>query len=140
MGTFGIRLQKVLQHYEITAYKLGKDIDFSNAAIGNMLSGKTSPSYDFLSKLMELFPLLNGNWLLMNRGDMFIDPNMKVKNNTYHSPDLIEAKNEIIALLNEHVKMKDQIIHQLKDELKETHAANKLLEAKNGEISKKLLK
>jgi hypothetical protein len=36
--------------------------------------------------------------------------------------------------------MKDQIIHQLKDELKETHAANKLLEAKNGEISKKLLK
>ena len=130
MDNFGIRLQKFLQHYEITAYKLGKDIDFSNAAIGNMLSGKTMPSFDFLSKLMELYPLVNANWLMMGRGEMFVDPNIKPRNNKLHSPDLLESKNEIIGLLNEHVKMKDDKISQMTEELREFRAAAKLLREK----------
>ena len=130
MDNFGIRLQKFLQHYEITAYKLGKDIDFSNAAIGNMLSGKTLPSFDFLSKLMELYPLVNANWLMMGRGEMFVDPNIKPRNNKLHSPDLLESKNEIIGLLNEHVKMKDDKISQMTEELREFRAAAKLLREK----------
>jgi len=130
MDNFGIRLQNFLQHYEITAYKLGKDIDFSNAAIGNMLAGKTMPSFDFLSKLMELYPLVNANWLMMGRGEMFVDPNIKPRNNKLHSPDLLESKNEIIGLLNEHVKMKDDKISQMTEELREFRAAAKLLREK----------
>jgi hypothetical protein len=33
---FAARLRRVLDHHEITAYKLGKEIGYSNAAIGNM--------------------------------------------------------------------------------------------------------
>ena len=124
---FGVRLQKVMNHHEITAYRLGKDIQYSNAAIGNMLAGKTNPSFDFVARLMELFPMLDGNWLLMGRGDMFIDPNIRPKGHKSHPPDLLEAKNDIIKLLNENIQMKDEKIRQLTEELREYRAAGKLL-------------
>ena len=124
---FGVRLQKVMDHHEITAYRLGKDIQYSNAAIGNMLAGKTNPSFDFVARLMELFPMLDGNWLVMGRGNMFIDPNIRPKSNKSHPPDLLEAKNEIIKLLNENMQMKDEKIRRLTEELRETKAAFTLL-------------
>ena len=120
---FAARLRRILDHHEITAYKLGKDMDYSNAAIGNMLAGKCNPSFDFLAKLMALYPMLNGNWLVMGRGDMFTDPNIRPKGAKSHPPDLLEAKNEIIKLLNENMQMKDEKIRQLSEELRETKAA-----------------
>jgi transcriptional regulator with XRE-family HTH domain len=110
-------LQKVLDHHGITAYKLGKDVDFSNAAIGNMLAGKTNPSFEFLSRLMELFPVLNANWLVKGRGDMFVDDSIRPKGFRSHPPDLLEAKEEIIRLLNENMRMKDEKILRLTEEL-----------------------
>jgi transcriptional regulator with XRE-family HTH domain len=123
MEGFAQRLQKVLDHHGITAYKLGKDIDFSNAAIGNMLAGKTNPSFEFLSRLMELFPMLNANWLVMGRGEMFIDDSIRSKGFRSHPPDLLEAKAEIIRLLNENMRMKDEKILRLTEELKNQKGA-----------------
>ncbi len=123
MEGFANRLQKVLDHHGITAYKLGKDIDFSNAAIGNMLAGKTNPSFEFLSRLMELFPMLNANWLVMGRGEMFIDDSIRSKGFRSHPPDLLEAKDEIIRLLNENMRMKDEKILRLTEELKNQKGA-----------------
>jgi hypothetical protein len=73
MEGFTHRLQNVLDYHGITGLKPGKYIDFSNAAIGNMLADKTNPSCELRSRLMELFPMLNANWLVIGRGDMFID-------------------------------------------------------------------
>lgn len=123
---FAARLRSVLDHHEITAYKLGKEIGYSNAAIGNMLAGKSNPNFDFVVRLMELFPMLDGNWLVMGRGDMFTNPNIRPKGAKSHPSDLLEAKNEIIKLLNENMQMKDEKIRQLTDELREMKAAVKL--------------
>jgi hypothetical protein len=125
MEGFAQRLQKVLDHYGITAYKLGKDIGYSNAAIGNMLAGKSNPSFDFVAKLMELYPVLNGNWLVMGRGEMFIDPNVRPKSHRSYPPDLLEAKDQIINLLNENARLKDEKILLLKEEIAEYKAARK---------------
>lgn len=124
---FGVRIKRVLDHFGITAYKLGKDIDFSNAAIGNMLSEKTNPSYEFLTRLMDLYPTLNGNWLLMGRGDMFVDPSIRPKSHRTHPPDLLEAKNEIINLQNKNIKMMEEKLKELSEELREYRAAGRLL-------------
>ena len=124
---FGKRLQKVLDHHEITAYKLGKDIGYSNAAIGNMLAGKSNPNFDFVAKLMNLYPMLDGHWLILGRGNMFIDPNIRPKSHKSHPPDLLEAKNDVIKLLKENMEMKDEKIRQLTEELREYRAAGKLL-------------
>jgi len=75
---------------------------------------------------MKLFLMLDGNWLIMGRGDMFVDPNIRPKGHTPHPPDLLESKNEIIRLLNENMRMKDEKIRQLSEELRETKASDKL--------------
>ena len=111
------RLQKVLDHHGISAYKLGKAIDFSNAAIGNMLAGKTNPSFEFLSRLMELYPMINANWLVMGRGDMFVDYSIRLRSYRSNPPDLLQAKEEINRLLNENMRMKDEKILRLTEEL-----------------------
>ncbi len=134
---FGIRLKKVLDHHGITAYKLGKDIEYSNAAIGNMLAGKSNPSFDFVVRIMELYPMLNGNWLILGRGDMFIDPSIKPKNYASYPPDLLEAKNQVIKLLNENMEMKDEKIRLLTDELREYRAAGQLLSGFKGKDTRK---
>jgi hypothetical protein len=108
MEGFAQRLQKVLDHYGITAYKLGKDVGYSNAAIGNMLAGKSNPSFDFVVKLMGQYPVLNGNWLVMDRGEMFIDPNVRLKSHRSYPPDLLDLKDYLINLLNANVSLKDE--------------------------------
>ena len=113
-------LSKQFEVHPVTAYMLGKDIDFSDAAIGNMLAGKTMPSFDFLSKLLDLFPLINANWLIGERGEMFLDPNMKVKPVKVKEPpkDLIEAKNDLISLQTKNIELLETSMKELRNELK----------------------
>jgi hypothetical protein len=117
LSTFSARIQKVLDHFGVTAYKLGKDLKFSNVAIGNMLSDKTHPSYEFLTRLMDLYPTLNGNWLLMGRGDMFVDPSIRPRSHRVYSQDLVDAKNEVIALQGKNIALMEEKITQLTEEL-----------------------
>jgi transcriptional regulator with XRE-family HTH domain len=127
MDNFGSRLRKVLEHHGLSADRLAKEIDFSNAATLNLLSGKTHPSYEFLIRLMELYPDVNSNWLLLGRETMFMDPNIRPKSISHYSPDLIESKNEVIAALNDNIRMKAEKIEFLISELRECKAAANLL-------------
>lgn len=127
MENFGSRLRKVLEHYGLSAYRLAKEIDFSNAATLNLLSGKTNPSFEFITRLMELYPDLNSNWLLLGRESMFLDPNMRPKSISHYSPDLVESKNAVIAALNDNIRMKDEKIEFLTAELREYRAAASLI-------------
>ena len=120
-------ISKQFEVHPVTAYKLGKDIDFINAATLNLLSGKTHPSYEFLIRLMELYPDVNSNWLLLGRETMFMDPNIRPKSISHYSPDLIESKNEVIAALNDNIRMKAEKIEFLISELRECKAAANLL-------------
>jgi hypothetical protein len=44
-------------------------MDFSNPALCNRPAGKPDPTYDLVSRIMALDPTLNGNWLLLGRGE-----------------------------------------------------------------------
>jgi hypothetical protein len=139
MDNFASRLRKVLDHYEVTAYRIAKEISFTNAAVLNLLSGKTSPSYEFVFSLLEKYPELNANWLVMGRDTMFLDPERKPKTRVYSSPDLLASKNETIAVLQENIRMKDEKIIQLTSELREYRAAAGLLggEKENSSVGAK---
>jgi hypothetical protein len=138
--TIASRLRRVLEHYELSAYKLGKEISITNAATLNLVAGKANPSFEVLSRLKMRYPEINANWLLVGEGSMFMDPKMKPISNTVFPPDLIESKNAVIAALTENVRLKDEQIHELKEELREYRAASKLMKTKeriSGEEIKK---
>jgi hypothetical protein len=94
-----------------------------------MLAGKTNPSFEFMHKLLSKFPILDANWLILGKGDMFLNPDLKVKRKSNHPSDLMESKNAIIALMSENMRFKDEKIEQLTNELREYRAAKELMQA-----------
>jgi transcriptional regulator with XRE-family HTH domain len=128
--SFSSRIRRVLGHYELSAYKLGKEISITNATALNLVSGKVNPSFDVLSRLKMRYPELNANWLLVGEGHMFLDPNLNPNVNTVFPPDLIESKNELIAALNENIRIKDEQLQQLREELRAYRAASDLMKSK----------
>jgi transcriptional regulator with XRE-family HTH domain len=123
MSNFSSRLEAVLEHLGITAYKMAKDLGVKAASIGNFRAGKTNPSFDFVVKLLTCYPMINANWLIVNKGDMLTDPKMKTSDKPQRS-ELMASQKEIIALQAENIRMKDQKIKELLDELKEYQKAS----------------
>ena len=128
MSTFSSRLEAVLEHLGISAYKMAKDLGVTAAGIGNFRAGKTNPSFDFVEKLLKCYPMINANWLLVNKGDMFTDPKIKTSDKPQRS-ELLASQKEIIALQAENIRMKDQKIKELLDELKEYQKAGEYIKA-----------
>jgi transcriptional regulator with XRE-family HTH domain len=107
---------------------MAKDLGVTAAAIGNFRAGKTNPSFDFVEKLLTRYPMINANWLLVNKGDMFNDPKIKIIDKPQRS-ELLASQKEIIALQAENIRMKDQKIKELLDELKEFQKAGEYIKA-----------
>jgi transcriptional regulator with XRE-family HTH domain len=135
MDNFAGRLKMLIDQFNITAYRLAKDLSCSNATVLNLLSEKSVPGYDFLSKLLNKFPTVNANWLIMGREHMFIDPGQRTT--ISHNPvsEEVKAQQSIIALLKENMALKDEKIELLTAELREYRAAAKLLEATRTDIA-----
>ena len=127
-----------MEHLGISAYKMAKDLGVKAASIGNFRAGKTNPSFDFVEKLLTCYPMINANWLIVNKGEMFTDPKMKTSDKPQRS-ELMASQKEIIALQAENIRMKDQKIKELVEELKEYQKAGEYIKiaAKKRESSKK---
>jgi transcriptional regulator with XRE-family HTH domain len=55
------RLQQVLNHYGLSAYRIAQDTGTSSTNLSNLLSGRFKPSFEFLSKVLNTYPEINGN-------------------------------------------------------------------------------
>jgi transcriptional regulator with XRE-family HTH domain len=126
MSNFSSRLEAVLEHLGITAYKMAKDLGVKAASIGNFRAGKTNPSFDFVEKLLTRYPMINANWLIVNKGEMFNDPKIKTSDKPQRS-ELMASQKEIMALQAENIRMKDQKIKDLLAELKEYQKAGEYI-------------
>jgi xylose isomerase len=86
--------------------------------------------------------MLDANWLILGKGDMFLNPDIKVRRKSTHPSDILESKNAIIALMSENMRLKDEKIDQLTSELREYKAAKELMqpiEKNSAEIAEKSL-
>jgi hypothetical protein len=63
----------------------------------------------------------------MGRSETSADPSIRPNSHRTHPPDLLEAKNEIIALQNKNIKMMEEKLKELSEELREYRAAGRLL-------------
>lgn len=70
MKTFIDRFEEILDFTGITPYRLAKEIDTSDVIISRIRSGKTKPSFEFLAKLVDKYPLFDLNYLLTGEGEL----------------------------------------------------------------------
>ncbi|HJZ39504.1 MAG TPA: helix-turn-helix transcriptional regulator [Bacteroidales bacterium] len=64
------QLLKLLNHKGYTAARLADEIGVQRSGISHILSGRNQPSYDFIIKILDRFPDIDTEWLLLGKGEM----------------------------------------------------------------------
>ena len=65
------RLSKIIASEGLTPSLLADKMGVQRSGISHILSGRNYPSFDFLQKLLENFPRLNAEWLILGQGSMY---------------------------------------------------------------------
>jgi transcriptional regulator with XRE-family HTH domain len=64
------RILKLITHLGYTATKFADEIGVQRSGISHILSGRNQPSYDFIVKILNKFPDLDAEWLILGKGLM----------------------------------------------------------------------
>ena len=67
------RLRRFMSAEAMNSTQLANELEIQSSGISHILSGRNKPSYDFVTKLLNKFPNLNPDWLLLGRGPMHRD-------------------------------------------------------------------
>ncbi|NOU17989.1 MAG: helix-turn-helix transcriptional regulator [Bacteroidales bacterium] len=65
------RIQKLISYENLTPTKFADIIGVQRSAISHILSGRNKPSFDLIQKILNKFPRISSEWLLMGRGEMY---------------------------------------------------------------------
>lgn len=65
---FSVRLQKLLEYYDLSAAAFADSIDVGRSSISHILSGRNKPSLDFVLKVVQTYPEVELYWLLNGKG------------------------------------------------------------------------
>lgn len=64
------RIKKWLDYKKLNASNFADKINVNRSTMSHILSGRNNPSFDFVKKMINVFPDLNIRWLLSGEGIM----------------------------------------------------------------------
>ena len=65
------RLDKLLLAEQLTPAKFADIIGVQRSSISHIISGRNKPSFDFIAKVLQRFPRVNPDWLILGKGEMY---------------------------------------------------------------------
>lgn len=65
---FAKRLQKIMDHYGISATSFADAMAIGRSSISHLISGRNKPSLEFVMKLIQAYPEVDLFWLLYGKG------------------------------------------------------------------------
>ena len=89
---FSERLQKILEHYDLSAAAFADAIDVGRSSISHILSGRNKPSLDFVLKIVQAFPEVELYWLLNGKGKFPVSKEKSSHNHKNFGADLFSEK------------------------------------------------
>jgi transcriptional regulator with XRE-family HTH domain len=70
------RIKKFMDYKGISASELADTIGVQRSNVTHVLKARNKPSFQFIEKLLQIYPELNAKWLLLGAGNM-VDANLK---------------------------------------------------------------
>lgn len=70
------RILKLIHKKGLTAAKFAEEIGVQRSSISHLLSGRNKPSLDLVLKILENYPTVSTDWLLMGKGEMETEPDL----------------------------------------------------------------
>ena len=65
------RLKQFLAAENISQAQFADTINVVRASVSHVLAGRNNPSYDFIKAIMNNYPNLNMEWLILGKGKMY---------------------------------------------------------------------
>ena len=65
------RLQKFMDAEHLQASRLAEILGVQPATISHILNGRNRPSFEFIEKLLQRFPKINPDWLILGKGSLY---------------------------------------------------------------------
>ncbi|MBO5618352.1 MAG: helix-turn-helix transcriptional regulator [Paludibacteraceae bacterium] len=65
------RIKQVQETLGLTARQFAAEIHVQPGTISNMMAGRNNPSLDVMKRIMERYPTLNPEWLVVGKGEMW---------------------------------------------------------------------
>lgn len=66
------RLEQLMRAENLSSAKLAEILGVQPSSISHLLSGRNNPNFDFISKLLLMFPSINPHWIINGQGDMYV--------------------------------------------------------------------
>lgn len=81
------RLIRLMESENLNPKKFSELLGVQPSAISHILSGRNKPSYDLIVKILTAFPRLNPSWLLLEKGEMYlqVQPENATNSNASHN-------------------------------------------------------
>ncbi len=68
------RIKKFMDYKGISPSELADTIGVQRSNVTHVLKGRNKPSFQFIEKMLQIYPELNAKWLLLGTGSMVDSP------------------------------------------------------------------
>lgn len=82
------RLKQFLAAENISQAHFADVIKVVRASVSHVLAGRNNPSYDFIKAIMDNYPQLNMEWLILGKGKMYKEKNGASEQDRIKTEDL----------------------------------------------------
>jgi transcriptional regulator with XRE-family HTH domain len=65
------RIEKIKETLGLTARQFAAEIRVQPGTISNMMAGRNNPSLEVMKRIMDRYPTLNPEWLILGKGEMW---------------------------------------------------------------------
>ena len=62
------RLQLFLQMEQLSQSQFADKMGIQRSGVTHLLSGRNKPSFEFITRMLQAFPTLNAEWLILGKG------------------------------------------------------------------------
>ena len=104
-----VRLQQFMDHENLTAYQVNKDSGLCKGLLINAFTNQRGLTTSTLEAILNTYPQLNANWLIVGRGEMLnpepddaVPPSVTEK----HIQDLDELQKQCLEMIKSIQQMK----------------------------------
>jgi len=73
------RIRELMEAQELSPSKFAEAIGVQRSNISHILSGRNKPSLELINKILDTYPQVNTDWLLLGKGPLFTKANKAAK-------------------------------------------------------------
>ena len=123
------RLQLFLQMEQLSQSQFADKMGIQRSGVTHLLSGRNKPSYEFITKMLQAFPALNAEWLILGKGKPYKESSSEAPFPTVQEAGNVSQQADLFAVQEQPQEANTTEIFDFGNDIKASE--NKPIEQKN---------